>query len=98
LADRRGPRTLFVLLSLLVAGLSLLYLLVGTFWQFLAVAVVLTVIGSANASKSDQGLGEWLPINKRRSAAPTFCATCRWGPSTTWRSPRRSAAREDHCT
>src|SRR3954471_17487362 len=44
LADRRGPRTLFVLLSLLVAGLSLLYLLVDTFWQFLAVAVVLTVI------------------------------------------------------
>ncbi len=44
LADRRGPRTLFVVLSLLVCGLSLLYLLVQTFWQFLAVAVVLTVI------------------------------------------------------
>lgn len=44
LADRRGPRTLFVILSLMVSGLSLLYLLVDTFWQFLAVAVVLTVI------------------------------------------------------
>ena len=44
LADRRGPRTLFVVLSLLVCGLSLLYLLVQTFWQFLGVAVVLTVI------------------------------------------------------
>ncbi|HEU4945993.1 MAG TPA: MFS transporter [Kribbella sp.] len=43
-ADRRGPRTLFVVLSLLLSGLSLLYLLVDTFWQFLAVAVVLTVI------------------------------------------------------
>lgn len=44
LADRRGPRTLFVMLSVLLAGLSLLYLLVGTFWQFVAVSVVLTVI------------------------------------------------------
>jgi MFS family permease len=44
LADRRGPRTLFVVLSLLVCGLSLLYLLVHTFWQFLVVAVVLTVM------------------------------------------------------
>ena len=44
LADRRGPRTLLVVLSLLVSGLSLLYLLVETFWQFLAVAIVLTVI------------------------------------------------------
>ncbi|TCO35768.1 MFS transporter [Kribbella steppae] len=44
LADRRGPRTLFVVLSLMVCGLSLLYLLVQTFWQFLVVSVVLTVI------------------------------------------------------
>ena len=43
LADRRGPRTLFVILSLTVCGLSLLYLLVDTFWQFLAVATVLTI-------------------------------------------------------
>ena len=44
LADRRGPRTLFVVLSLMVCCVSLLYLLVQTFWQFLVVAVVLTVI------------------------------------------------------
>ncbi|MFG1812197.1 MFS transporter [Kribbella sp. NPDC049174] len=44
LADRRGPRTLFVVLSLMLCGLSLLYLLVETFWQFLVVSVVLTVI------------------------------------------------------
>jgi MFS family permease len=44
LADRRGPRTLFVVLSLMVCGLTLLYLLVETFWQFLVVSVVLTVI------------------------------------------------------
>ncbi|MEV0288855.1 MULTISPECIES: MFS transporter [unclassified Kribbella] len=44
LADRRGPRTLFVVLSLVLCGLSLLYLLVHTFWQFLIVAVVLTVV------------------------------------------------------
>lgn len=44
LADRRGPRTLFVVLSLMVCGVSLLYLLVNTFWQFLVVSVVLTVI------------------------------------------------------
>jgi MFS family permease len=44
LADRRGPRTLFVVLSLLVCGTSLLYLLVQTFWQFLVVSIVLTVI------------------------------------------------------
>jgi MFS family permease len=44
LADRRGPRTLFVVLSLICCCVSLLYLLVDTFWQFLAVAVVFTVI------------------------------------------------------
>jgi MFS family permease len=44
LADRRGPRTLFFVLSLMVCGVSLLYLLVNTFWQFLVVSVVLTVI------------------------------------------------------
>ncbi|MFC0622682.1 MFS transporter [Kribbella deserti] len=44
LADRRGPRTLFVLLSITVAGISLLYLLVDTFAQFLAVAIVLTML------------------------------------------------------
>ena len=44
LADRRGPRTLFVVLSLLQAVLSLLYLLVGSFWQFLVVAVVVTAL------------------------------------------------------
>ena len=44
LADRRGPRTLFVLLSLILCAVSLLYLLVHTFWQFLIVSVVLTVI------------------------------------------------------
>ncbi|MEU4602244.1 MFS transporter [Kribbella sp. NPDC023972] len=44
LADRRGPRTLFVVLSLMICGVSLLYLLVQTFWQFLVVSIVLTVI------------------------------------------------------
>ncbi|WP_329475276.1 MFS transporter [Kribbella sp. NBC_01484] len=44
LADRRGPRTLFVVLSLILCAVSLLYLLVHTFWQFLIVSVVLTVI------------------------------------------------------
>ena len=44
LADRRGPRTLFVVLSLILCAVSLLYLLVHTFWQFLVVSVVLTVI------------------------------------------------------
>ncbi|GAA3560071.1 MFS transporter [Kribbella ginsengisoli] len=44
LADRRGPRTLFVLLGGSVAVLSLAYLLVQTFWQFLAVAIVLTIL------------------------------------------------------
>jgi len=43
-ADRRGPRTLFVVLSLILCAVSLLYLLVQTFWQFLIVAVVLTVL------------------------------------------------------
>ena len=42
LADRRGPRTLFVVLSLMLCGISLLYLLVDTFWQFLIVSIVLT--------------------------------------------------------
>ncbi|WP_157979600.1 MFS transporter [Kribbella monticola] len=50
LADRRGPRTLFVVLSLAQAVLALLYLLVGSFWQFLAVAIVVTVLDrGANA-------------------------------------------------
>ncbi|MEV5966905.1 MFS transporter [Kribbella sp. NPDC051952] len=44
LADRRGPRTLFVVLSLLLCAVSLLYLFVETFWQFLIVSVVLTAI------------------------------------------------------
>jgi MFS family permease len=44
LADRRGPRTLFVILSATVASLSLLYLLVETFWQFLLVATVITIL------------------------------------------------------
>ncbi|GAA3131392.1 MFS family permease [Kribbella aluminosa] len=44
LADRRGPRTLFVVLSLLLALLALLYLVIGTFWQFLAVASAVTVL------------------------------------------------------
>ncbi|MET9315353.1 MFS transporter [Kribbella sp. NPDC003505] len=43
LADRRGPRVLFVILSVLMSGLSLLYLLVDAFWQFLLVAIVMTV-------------------------------------------------------
>jgi MFS family permease len=44
LADRRGPRGLFVVLSLLVCGLSLLYLFVHNFWQFLVVSIVLTMV------------------------------------------------------
>jgi MFS family permease len=44
LADRRGPRTLFVVLGGSVAVLSLAYLLVQTFWQFLGVAIVLTIL------------------------------------------------------
>ncbi|MEU4290289.1 MFS transporter [Kribbella sp. NPDC026596] len=44
LADRRGPRTLFVVLSLMLCGVSLLYLLVESFWQFLVVAIAVTVI------------------------------------------------------
>jgi MFS family permease len=44
LADRRGPRGLFVVLSLMVCGLSLLYLVVQNFWQFLVVSIVLTMI------------------------------------------------------
>ncbi len=44
LADRRGPRTLFVILSVTVASLSLLYLLVETFWQFLLVSTVITIL------------------------------------------------------
>jgi MFS family permease len=43
LADRRGPRGLFVVLSLCLALLALLYLVIGTFWQFLAVASAVTV-------------------------------------------------------
>ena len=49
-ADLRGPRTLFVLLSLGVAVVSLLYLAIGTFWQFVAVATVVAVLDrGANA-------------------------------------------------
>ncbi|MEU8224282.1 MFS transporter [Kribbella sp. NPDC048915] len=44
LADRRGPRGLFVVLSLAVCALSLTYLFVHTFWQFLVVSIVLTMI------------------------------------------------------
>lgn len=44
LADRWGPRTLFVVLSLLLSLLALLYLVIGTFWQFLAVATAVTVL------------------------------------------------------
>jgi MFS family permease len=44
LADRRGPRGLFVVLGTSVAVLSLAYLLVDTFWQFLVVAIVVTVL------------------------------------------------------
>ena len=44
LSDRRGPRTLFVVLSLMLCGCSLLYLLVQSFWQFLLVSIVLTTI------------------------------------------------------
>ncbi|MGW6282642.1 MFS transporter [Kribbella sp. NPDC055071] len=44
LADQRGPRTMFVVLSLATSGISLLYLVVDTFWQFLIVSVVLTVL------------------------------------------------------
>jgi Na+/melibiose symporter-like transporter len=44
LADRRGPRTLFVVLSLLLSVLALLYLAIGTFWQFLALASVIAIL------------------------------------------------------
>ncbi|WP_328522358.1 MFS transporter [Kribbella sp. NBC_00359] len=44
LADRRGPRTLFVVLSLLLSMLALLYLVIGTFWQLLAVASVIAIL------------------------------------------------------
>ncbi|WP_410788352.1 MFS transporter [Kribbella sp. C-35] len=44
LADRRGPRTLFVVLSLLLSVLALLYLVIGTFWQFLALASVIAIL------------------------------------------------------
>jgi sugar phosphate permease len=44
LADRRGPRGLFVVLSLLVCSVSLVYLVVQTFWQFLVVSIVLTML------------------------------------------------------
>ena len=44
LADRRGPRTLFVVLSLLLSMLALLYLVIGMFWQFLAVASVIAIL------------------------------------------------------
>ncbi|GAA1118824.1 MFS transporter [Kribbella jejuensis] len=44
LADRRGPRTLFVVLSLLMSATAVLYIVIGTFWQFLAVATVVVVL------------------------------------------------------
>ncbi|MDX3003110.1 MFS transporter [Kribbella solani] len=44
LADRRGPRTLFVVLSLLLSLLALLYLVIGSFWQFILVASAVTVL------------------------------------------------------
>jgi len=44
LADRRGPRTLFVLLSLLLSVLAVLYLVIDSFWQFLAVSIVVTIL------------------------------------------------------
>ncbi|MGW7680058.1 MFS transporter [Kribbella sp. NPDC054772] len=44
LADRRGPRGLFVVLSLMVCAMSLVYLVVQNFWQFLVVSIVLTMI------------------------------------------------------
>jgi MFS family permease len=44
LADRRGPRTLFVILSLLLSVLAVLYLVIGTFWQFLVVASVIAIL------------------------------------------------------
>jgi predicted MFS family arabinose efflux permease len=44
LADRRGPRTLFVVLSLLLSLLALLYLVITTFWQFVTVATVIAIL------------------------------------------------------
>lgn len=44
LADRRGPRTLFVVLSLFLSVLALLYLAIDTFWQFLVVATVIAIL------------------------------------------------------
>ncbi|MDX2973332.1 MFS transporter [Kribbella solani] len=44
LADRRGPRTLFVVLSLLLSLLALLYLVIGSFCQFILVASAVTVL------------------------------------------------------
>ncbi|WP_427895631.1 MFS transporter [Kribbella sp. GL6] len=44
LADRRGPRTLFVVLSLLMSAAASLYVVIGTFWQFLAVASVVVLL------------------------------------------------------
>ncbi|MEV5966904.1 MFS transporter [Kribbella sp. NPDC051952] len=44
LADRRGPRTLFVVLSLFLSVLALLYLVIDTFWQFLVVATVIAIL------------------------------------------------------
>ena len=44
LADRRGPREVQVALLLLTAAFSALYLLVGAWWQFVAVATVVAVL------------------------------------------------------
>jgi MFS family permease len=50
LADLRGPRLLFVLLSIGTAIVSLAYLAVGGFWQFVAVATAVAVLDrGANA-------------------------------------------------
>src|SRR4029450_4055710 len=44
LADRRGPRALFVVPSLLLSLVALVYLVIGAFWQFLAVATVIAIL------------------------------------------------------
>lgn len=44
LADRRGPRLLFVLMSLMLSLIALLYVVIDTFWQFLAVATAVTIL------------------------------------------------------
>jgi sugar phosphate permease len=48
LADRRGPRTLFVVLSLSLSLVALVYLVVETFWPFLVVAIISTILDRAS--------------------------------------------------